>query len=128
LVEIQPGVTPPSGVFRSIGGFENDFFINTTQIESPVERINFGSTFRYDINDFIRFKGDFQFNQSNAIELANQGGFQTFAFGGTSGALEFGVDNPFLTDQAFGVLTNDIGLTPDDTFFLSRFNNDLLQA
>jgi len=128
LVEIQPGVTPPSGAFRSIGGFGNDFFINTTQITSPVERINFGSTFKYDINDLVRFKGDFQFSQSNAVELANQGGFQTFAFGGTSGALEFGVDNPFLTDQAFGVLTNDIGLAPTDTFFLSRFNNDLLNG
>ena len=128
LVDLEPGITPPSGAFRSIGGFENDFFVNTTQIESPVERINFGSTFRYDINDLVRFKGDFQFSNGKAIELANQGGFQTFAFGGTSGPITFGVDNPFLTPQARGVLTNDIGLAADDTFVLSRFNNDLLQG
>ena len=128
LVDLQPGITPPSGAFRSIGGFQNDFFVNTTQIESPVERINFGSTFKYDINDLITFKGNMQFSNGKAIELANQGGFQTFAFGGTSGALQFGVDNPFLTAQARDVLTNEIGLDNDDSFFLSRFNNDLLQG
>jgi len=128
LGTIEPGITPPSGAFRSIGGFQNDFFDNVTQISSPVERINFGSTFRYDINDLVRFKGDLQVSNGKAIELANQGGFQTFAFGGTSGPITFGVDNPFLTDQARGVLTDDIGLGADDTFVLSRFNNDLLQG
>jgi len=128
LIPQAPGVTPPSGIFRSIGGFENDFFVNTTQIESPVERINFGSTFRYEFNDFIEFKGDFQVSNANAVELSNQGGFQTFPFGGTSAALQFSVDNPFLTDQARNVLTNEIGLAEDGNFFLSRFNNDLLNG
>ncbi len=128
LTTIQPGVTPPSGAFRSLGGFENDFFVNTTQIRSPVDRINFGSTFNYQINDLVKFKGDFQFAHGSAVELANQGGFQTFVFGGTSGAVEFTPSNPFLTDQARSVLVDDIGLAPDDTFFLSRFNNDLLNG
>ena len=128
LGEIQPGVTPPSGAFRSIGGFENDFFVNTTQIRSPVDHINFGSTFNYQINDLVQFKGDFQFAHGSAVELANQGGFQTFAFGGTSGPVQFTAENPFLTDQARGVLLNDIGLAPDETIFLSRFNNDLLNG
>jgi len=128
LETVQPGVTPPSGIFRSIGGFENDFFANVTQVESPVERINIGSTFRYDFNDFIRFKGDFQFSNGKAIELSNQGGFQTFPFGGTSAAVQFNVSNPFLTDQARSVLVNDIGLAPNATLGLSRFNNDLLDG
>ena len=128
LVTVQPGVTPPSGIFRSIGGFDNDFFIDTTQIESPVERINFGSTFRYDISEYFTFKGDFQFSNATAVELANQGGFQTFPFTGTSDAVAFTADNPFLTDQARNVLVNEIGLDSDGTFFLSRFNNDLLQG
>lgn len=128
LSTLEPGITPPSGAFRSIGGFENDFFADTGQIESPVTRINFGSTFRYDINDLVRFKGDFQYSNGKAIEIANQGGFQTFAFGGTSGPITFGVDNPFLTASARNTLTNEIGLSLDDTFVLSRFNNDLVNG
>jgi len=128
LETVQAGITPPSGIFRSIGGFDNDFFDRVTQVESPVERINFGSTFRYEFNDYIRFKGDFQFSNGKAIELSNQGGFQTFPFTGTSAAASFDVNNPFLTTQARDVLVNEIGLGEDGTFSLSRFNNDLLQG
>ena len=119
---------PGTSLFFAQGGFQNDFFGNVDQIVSPLERINFGSTFRYDITDRVQFKGDVQIANTNADESVEQGGFQTFAFGGTSGALEFSVDNPLLTDAARNTLINEIGLAPDGTFFLSRFNNDLLDG
>ena len=125
---IEPGRSiPGTSLFFAQGGFQNDFFSNVDQIRSPVERVNFGSTFKYDISDFITFKGDLFVSNSNAEESVEQGGFQTFAFGGTSGALIFDTNNPFLTDQARNTLINEIGLAPGDSFFLSRFNNDLLQ-
>ena len=119
---------PGTSLFFAQGGFQNDFFGNVDQIVSPLERINFGSTFRYDISENIQFKGDFQMANTKADESVEQGGFQTFAFGGTSGALQFSVDNPLLTPEARNTLINDIGLAPDGTFFLSRFNNDILDG
>jgi outer membrane receptor protein involved in Fe transport len=62
------------------------------------------------------------FANTDAVELSNQGGFQTFVFGGTSGALRFSADHPFLPQQARGVLAeNDL-----DSFTLHRFNNDII--
>ena len=84
--------------------------------------MNFGSTFRYEFTDFLTFKGDFQASNVRAEEGFNQGGFQTFAFDGLSDALQFDTDNPFLSDQARDVLERN----GQDTFFLSRFNNDII--
>ena len=58
------------------------------------------------------------------MEQGNLGAFQTFAFNGLARGIEFGADNPFLNDQARDVLAG-VGVGPDDTFFLSRFNFDL---
>ena len=134
LVPFAPGVTVPGGsLFFAQGGNSFDFFDQVDQIQSPLERINFGSTVKYDINNSVTFKADVQIANTKADELVDQGGFQTFAFDGTpnndiGGALQIPVSNPFLTEQARGVLINDFGFGPDDSFFLSRFNNDLLDG
>lgn len=126
LSTIQPGQSiPGTSAFFAQGGFPNDFFAQVGQLETPIERLNFGSTFRYDLADWVRFKGDFQASNINAVEGLNQGGFQTFAFGGLSGPLTIPTTNPFLTDQARGILASN-GIGADDTFVLSRFNNDII--
>ena len=122
---------PGTSAFFAQGGFQNDFFGAVDQIVSPVERLNIGSTFRYDLASNLRFKGDFQYSNNVAAELVEQGGFQTFAFDGDfnddiGGALQIPVSNPFLDGQPRNVLTNTLGFAADDTFFFSRFNNDLL--
>ena len=116
---------PGQSIFFAQGGFENDFFAQVGQLVAPVQRVNFGSTFKYDLADWIAFKGDFQATNINAIEGVNQGGFQTFAFGGLQGPLEIPTANPFLSNQARDILASN-GIGSDDTFFLSRFNNDIV--
>lgn len=123
---------PGTSAFFAQGGEPYPFFAQARQIQSPVERINFGSTVKHDINNHMTFKADAQIAQVKAEELVNQGGFQTFAFDGTpnndiGGALQINVNNPFLNNQARGVLA-DNGFADDDVFFLSRFNNDLIDG
>ena len=119
---------PGTSLFFAQGGFDNDFFAQVDQIQSPTDRVTFGSTFRYELNDLVTFRGDFQAANSNAVEAVEQGGFQTFAFGGTSGPIQFNIENPFLGTQARNILVNEGGVERGDgTFFLSRFNNDIVQ-
>ena len=133
LVNFEAGrAIPGTSAFFAQGGNVYDFFAQARQIQSPVERINFGSTVKYDINDSITFKADAQIANTKADELVNQGGFQTFPFDGTpnndiGGALQLNVSNPFLTTQARNTLTG-LGFAPTDTFFMSRFNNDLIDG
>lgn len=128
LVPFQNGqFIPGTSIFFAQGGQDFDFFDQVTNLQSPLERIGFGSTYRYDITDNIKFKGDVQIANTLSTELANQGGFQTFAFDDLSAAIQIPVSNPFLNEQARGVLAAN-GFGPDDTVFLSRFNNDLVGA
>jgi len=128
LVPLAVGTTiPGTSVFFAQGGEPFDFFDQVTNLQSPLERIAFGSTYRYDITDNIKFKGDVQIANTLSSELANQGGFQTFAFDDLTEALSIPVSNPFLNQQARDTLTG-FGLGADDSFFLSRFNNDLVGA
>ncbi len=121
-----PGVSPgASSLFFAQGGTCGiDFFDSVAQIRSPLERIVISSTSHYDLTPDIRFNLQSTFANSNANELVNQGGFQTFAFGGSSAALTFNTNNPFLTSQARGILEGN-GLT---SFGLNRFNNDIVNS
>jgi len=128
LVEFVPGQSiPGQSLFFAQGGNQFDFFDEVGQIQSPLERINFGSTVKYDINNSVTFKADIQVANTKSDELVNQGGFQTFAFGGLSSNLTIPVSNPFLNPQARQTLS-DIGLGADDSFQLQRFNNDLVDG
>ena len=99
-----------------------DFFDQVTQIRSPVERINLFGKIKYDLTDNITYRTDFIFANTEGSELVNQGGFQTTFFGGTSAPIRFSTDNPFLSDQARGIIEGN-GL---DSFDVLRFNNDLV--
>ena len=119
----EPGETPAGSSFFAYGGTCGaDFFDQTAQIRSPVERIVATNIAHYQINDYIRYTQELMFANSRATELVNQGGFQSNPFPGTSGPITLSVDHPLLTEQARSILT-DNGLT---VFNVNRFNNDLL--
>lgn len=124
LASCEPGISPGrSSVFFAQGGTCGiDFFDAVNQVRSPVERLNISTIAHYDVTDNIRFFAESTFSNSEASELTNQGGFQTFAFGDSSDALTFPTSNPFLTDQARAIIEGN-GLTE---FGVNRFNNDLV--
>lgn len=122
LVPYTPGEDFPGSVFFALGGDGPDFFDAVEQLQSPLNRDVFTGSMNYDLTDNVRIKSDILFANTDAVELSNQGGFQTFAFGGTSGALTFSADHPFLPQQARNVLAeNEL-----DSFVLHRFNNDII--
>ena len=124
LVSYTPGVDYPGSAFFALGGSGPDFFDNVAQIQSPLDREVFTARINYDLTDNVQFSADVLFSNSNATELVNQGGFQTWVFGGTSGAILFQADNPFLHPSAQQLLA-DIGATE---FYLHRFNNDIIDS
>jgi len=124
LVPYTAGTDYPGSAFFALGGSGPDFFDNVAQIQSPLEREVFTARMNYDLTDNITFSSDVLFSNSWADELVNQGGFQTWVFGGTSGALLFQADNPFLHPDAQQLLS-DIGATE---FYLHRFNNDIIDS
>jgi outer membrane receptor protein involved in Fe transport len=126
LEACEPGETPPgsSAFFAQGGTCGVDFFNNVEQLRSPVDRFNAFAAMNFDITDNVTFRQDFLMANTQGEELVNQGGFQTWAFGGTSAAISLDADNPFLTDQARGILdANGV-----DSFLLNRFNNDIVSS
>jgi outer membrane receptor protein involved in Fe transport len=81
----------------------------------------------YDVTDRVTFSADVLFADTSATELVNQGGFQTWAFPGTSSALLFPADSPFLSQQAQDLLANQPG-GPISEFYIHRFNNDIIDS
>ena len=125
LEACEPGETPAGSAFFAYGGTCGvDFFDSVDQIRSPVNRLVATSIGHFNFTDNIRYVQEFMFANSRAVELVNQGGFQSFPFTGTSGPVTMSVDNPFLTEQARNILV-DNGLTE---FRVNRFNNDLVSA
>lgn len=126
LETCEPGITPgaSSAFFAQGGTCGIDFFDSVAQIRSPNERVNISTLGHYDITDTIRFSMETTFSNSEANELVNQGGFQTFAFGGSSAALTMNTNNPFLSDQARSILEDALG--EGANFGFNRFNNDIV--
>ena len=126
LVPYTPGTDYPGSAFFALGGDGPDFFDNVAQIQSPLNREVFTARMNYDITDRVTFSSDVLFANTWADELVNQGGFQTWVFGGTSGALEFPINHPFLHPDAQALLAGLPG--GEQTFFLHRFNNDVIDS
>ncbi len=124
LVPYIPGQDYSGSAFFALGGSGPDFFDDVAQIQSPLEREVFTARMNYDLTDNVTFSSDVLFSNSWGDELVNQGGFQTFIFGGTSGALLFQADNPFLHPDAQQLLS-DIGASE---FYMNRFNNDIIDS
>ncbi|MDH3441414.1 MAG: TonB-dependent receptor, partial [Gammaproteobacteria bacterium] len=126
LVPYTPGTDYPGSAFFALGGSGPDFFDNVAQIQSPLTREVFTTRMNYDITDRVTFSADVLFADTWADELVNQGGFQTWVFGGTSNVPEFPIDHPFLDPAAQALLAGLPG--GEQTFFLHRFNNDIIDS
>lgn len=124
LVQFTPGDAPPGSFFFANGGDGPDFFDDVSQIQSPLERNVFTARMNYDLTDNVTFHSDVLFASTSSEELFNQGGFQTYAFSGTSSDLTFQADNPMMSQQA-----RDLLLANGQTqFTLQRFNNDVIDS
>lgn len=105
------------GGIRATGG-EGFRFVDFGQITSDLRRFGVNVFANYDLTDNINLFTELQYYDARADELVQQPTFNTPLFGGISSGLVFQVDNPFLTDQARGVLTAN-GVT---SFTVSRAN------
>lgn len=105
------------GGIRATGG-EGFRFVDFGQITSDLRRFGVNVFANYDLTDNINLFTELQYFDARADELVQQPTFNTPLFGGVSSGLVFQVDNPFLSDQAQGVL-NANGIT---SFTVSRAN------
>ena len=124
LVPFTPGTDYPGSAFFALGGSGPDFFDNVAQIQSPLEREVFTTRMNYDITERVTFAADVLFANTWADELVNQGGFQTWVFGGTSNVPYFPSDHPFLHNEAQQLLQ---GMGAPG-FYVHRFNNDIIDS
>ena len=106
-----------SGI-RAIGGGDGFQFVDFGQLTSDLRRFGANVFANYDVTDNINVFTELQYYDARADELVQQPTFNTPLFGAGSSALTFSIDNPFLNDQARGVLAAN-GL---DSFTLSRAN------
>lgn len=94
-----------------------------TAVRTPVERHVMTALGHYDLTDRLRLSAEVMGAEMRAFEPINQGAYNsTLLTTQPSGALRFTTDNPFLSDQARGVLTG-AGVS---NFWLSRFHTDIL--
>lgn len=91
------------------------------QITSNLERFSTHLLAGYDLSDKVRIVAEAAYFNSKANEIADQPDFNAVLFSGVSGPLLFPVTNPFLTDQARGLLLT----SGNPAFMLSRANGDL---
>lgn len=92
-----------------------------TSLQAPIQRVLLNGFAHYDFTPHIRGYLETYFANSRATEQVNQPAYNSYLFGGTSHALHFSVDNPFLTQQARDTLLAN-GLTD---FWLNRANRDI---
>ena len=91
------------------------------QITSDLSRFSASLMGGLDLSDSVRLSAELHHARSRADELVDQPNFNALLFSGVSGPLLFPVTNPFLTDQARGLLLAN-GYR---AFILSRANADL---
>lgn len=105
---------------RAVGG-EGFRFSDFGQITSDLRRSTGNIFVTWEFVPNIELYTEGWYFKSRADELVQQPTFNTVLFGGASGGLTIRNDNPFLNDQARGVLAG-AGVTQ---FTLSRVNLDL---
>lgn len=105
-----------------------------TSLQSPVTRHNATLFANYEIAPRIRLDTEFFYNRTEASEDFNQPIFNSGAFGGVSGALQFSTANPFLSAQARNEILNQPTALPVDPnnagerlFWLHRGSTDLVE-
>lgn len=118
LVPFNTGTAFPN--LRATGG-DGFQFSDFGQITSDLRRIIANGYFNFDITENLTLFLEGTFFNSRADELVQQPTFNTVLFTGLSGATVFSANNPFLTEQARGVLQR-AGV---NQFTLSRVSLDL---
>jgi outer membrane receptor protein involved in Fe transport len=125
LVPFNPGTRPlnvggaSANGIRGIGGDPAFQFSDFGQLTSDLRRFGANLFLNYDVTDNINLFVEAQYYDARADELVQQPTFNSTLFGGLSSALTFTLDNPFLNDQARGVL-QAAGVT--NTFTVARAN------
>lgn len=124
LVPFNPGTRPlntngTANGIRGIGGDPAFQFSDFGQLTSDLRRFGANLFLNYDVTDNINVFVEAQYYDARADELVQQPTFNSTLFGGLSSALTFTLDNPFLNDQARGVL-QAAGVT--NTFTVARAN------
>lgn len=104
---------------------------------TPLKRIITSANINYDLTEDVSFFAEALYANTRAVDLLSQAAWWTGFFGGESSSLEFGLDNPFLSDPVRDTIAAsnrrveaDLGLPADslDSFFLSRSGLDLLDG
>lgn len=95
----------PLGITNAIGG-DGLNLVPLTTLASSVRRTLMAATADYDLTPHTRLYAEGYFADIEGVEPYNQPAFNGNLFGGTSAALGFRTDNPFLTDQARAVLSD----------------------
>ncbi|WP_438727996.1 TonB-dependent receptor domain-containing protein [Parasphingorhabdus sp. DH2-15] len=113
---LDTGGTAATGI-RAFGG-DGFQFVDFGQLTSDLRRFGANIFANYDITDNINVFTELQYYDARADELVQQPTFNSPFFGGASSGLTFSSDNPFLNDQARGVLA----AAGVDTFTVSRAN------
>lgn len=111
------------GATEASGG-DGFLFNDYTQLTSELRRNIFQGYGGFDVSDALKFFVEGTYFNSRGDQLIRQPTFNSSLFGGSSGALTFGVDNPFLTTQARNQLTA-LGV---NRFQTSRASIDLSDA
>lgn len=129
LVTFNAGQSiPGQNAFFASGGDGSNLFQETQSLQTPAERIVGTSRFNYEFNDRVSANAELMFSNNTATEEVNQGGFQSFPFGGTSASPRLSINNPLLTAQARNRLIAG-GVNPDGgQFFIHRLNNDIVNS
>jgi iron complex outermembrane recepter protein len=112
----------------------------TTNLAVDSERFNASAFVNYDVSDNIRAYGEAWYSKNRATNLAAQPVYNTAFFRSApagsfdvNGNFIFRLDNPFLTDQARGIIRQNLvnqGLPSGDDalFFVGRANTDLVSG
>lgn len=120
LIPFDRGI-PFVGI-NSSGGSEGAFRFNDFgQITSDLERDIFNAFVNFEFTPAVKFFAEGTYFRSRGDELVQQPTFNSSLFGGSSGALTFDVNNPFLTQQARDQLVA-LGV---NRFSISRASTDL---
>lgn len=117
LPAAQGATTRTASGIRGIGG-QGFQFSDFGQLTSDLRRFGANVFANYDVTDKINVFVEAQYYDARANELVQQPTFNSPLFGGPSSALTFNINNPFLNDQARGVLQS-AGVT---NFTVSRAN------
>jgi outer membrane receptor protein involved in Fe transport len=114
---------PTANAVWSVGG-EGLFLPDVTALFTPLKRTLATAFANYELAPNVEVFGELWAAQSEAVELVQQPAYQSGFFGDTSFALNFSIDNPYLSQEARNVLAG----YGTDNFWLHRASTDLQEG